>query len=212
MSLLPLACGQCTRVVLHCQHNRNRWRLREQYGPARVGSITSDLIAAPGTAADALDRVRFAAAAAEITGQRTGFLTRGSVIATPPPSADSLQASENLISRLRGTPLEAVRVVRREFATRLSPDPRVGATPGAGQAPSSSLGPFRDTFNRPVLIDVFNVPVRIGVIRAGTAQPFLFVERPPPTGNGSSLTLGPGSVWIPATLLARACPRRASLG
>jgi hypothetical protein len=123
-----------------------------------------------------------------------------------------VQALSSVIGELRATPLGAERVVRREFGTRLSPDPRVGATPGAGQAPSSTLGPFLDGFNRPVLIDVFNIPTRIGLQRASGTQPFLYVELPPFTGSGSSLRLGPGSVWVPAALLAAGGPASGFVG
>jgi hypothetical protein len=177
-----------------------------------LSSVTADLVPAPGTSADALDSARRAAAVAEITGQQIGFLTRNSVIAAPAPSVASVQAFTSLISQLRATPLAAERVVRREFATRLSPDPRVGPTPDAGQAPSSTLGPFLDAFNRPVLIDVFGIPARVSVQRAGAGQPFLHVELPPPSGIGSTLTLGAGSVWIPAPALAPGVPASGFVG
>jgi hypothetical protein len=177
-----------------------------------LSSVTADLVPTPGTSADALDRARRAAAVAEITGQQIGFLTRSSIIAAPPPSVASVQAFGSLINQLRATPLAAERVVRREFATRLSPDPRVGPTPDAGQAPSSTLGPFLDAFNRPVLIDVFSIPARVAVQRAGAAQPFLYVELPPPSGIGSTLTLGAGSVWIPAPALGPGVPASGFVG
>jgi hypothetical protein len=175
-------------------------------------SFASHLVPAPGTSADALDRVHRASAIAEITGQSSGFRTRSSIVAPPPPTAESVQALSSLITQLRGSPLGAERVVLREFATRLSPDPRVGATPGAGQAPNSTLGPFLDAFNRPVLVDVFSIPVRVALQRAGATQPFLYVELPQPSGTGSSLILGPGSIWIPAELLSPGVPALSFVG
>ncbi|HEX6440827.1 MAG TPA: hypothetical protein VF007_01480, partial [Stellaceae bacterium] len=99
-----------------------------------------------------------------------------------------------------------------EFGTRLSPDPRIGATPGAAEAPTSTFGPFRDAFGRPALIDVFGIAARIPIQRSGAAEPFLYVELPPPTGSGSALTLGAGSIWIPAAALAQGVPASAFVG
>jgi hypothetical protein len=63
-----------------------------------------------------------------------------------------------------------------------------------------------------VWIDVFTLPRMIGVQRAGDSQPFLYVFIAPPTGNGDKLTLGPGSVWIPAAQLAPGVPASSFVG
>jgi hypothetical protein len=154
--------------------------------PSVLTLLTGDLSPASGTPPESLDRARRAVAISEITGQQTGFLTRPSPVKTPAPNAATVQELSMLLTQLRPTQPAPERVVRREFGTLISPDPRVGPTPGAGQAPSSTFGPFLDAFKRPVLIDVFSVTARIGVQLAGAAQPFLYVELPPPTGTGSS--------------------------
>jgi hypothetical protein len=179
---------------------------------AVLNTVIADLVPAPGVSTDALGSARRATAVATITGQQSVLLTRSSPIATPAPSIASEQALDGLIAQLRPTQPAPQRVVRRDFGTALSPDPRNGATPGAGQAPNSTLGPFLDAFKRPVLIDVFNIPARIGLQRAGAAQPFLYVELPPPSGNGASLTLGVGSVWVSASLLAPGVPASSFVG
>jgi hypothetical protein len=174
-------------------------------------SIATDLVPASGVPADALDRAQRAAAVALLTGQQSGFLTRRSLVQAP-VSAAGARAMDELLGQLRGTPLATERVVRREFGTGLSPDPRVGATPRGAEAPTTTLGPFLDAFNRPVLIDVFGIPARIAIQRTGAAQPFLYIELPPPTGVGSELTLDPGSIWIPAAALAQGVPASAFVG
>ena len=176
-----------------------------------LSSAVADLVPAPGVPASVLDAALRATAQAELTGQQAVRLTRASV-ATPPASAAADNALAGLIAQLKLAQLAPERVVRRDFGTALSPDPRVGATPGAGQAPSRTIGPFVDAFGRPVVIDVFAIPARIAVQRGGAAQPFLYVELPPPSGNGSTLTLGAGSVWIAAPQLAAGVPADGFVG
>ncbi len=173
--------------------------MTDAFTPAAFLTI-SDLQLAPGTPSSTLDDARRATALAALTGQQAALLRHTSVATAPPASAAATLAAAEQITQLGSTKRAPQRVVRRDFGTRLSPDPRVGPTPGAGQAPTTTLGPFLDTFDRPVLIDVFAIPTRIGVQRAGSAQPFLYVELPPPSGNGNVLTLGAGSVWIAGSL------------
>jgi hypothetical protein len=180
--------------------------------PSALTLLTADLSLAPRTPPGALDTARRAVAMAEITGQKTDFLTRPSPVETSAPSAATLRALSSLVIQLGPAQPEPTRVVRREFGTRVSSDPRVGPTPGAGQAPTTSLGPFLDAFHRPVWIDVFTLPKMIGVQRAGDSQPFLYVFSAPPTGNGDKLTLGPGSVWITAQQLAPGVPASSFVG
>jgi hypothetical protein len=152
-----------------------------------------------------------ATAQAELTGQQAVRLTRTSA-ATPPASTVAENTLAGLIAQLGQAELAPQRVVRRDLGTRLPADPRTGAVPGAAQAPTSTIGPLQDAFGRSVVIDVFAVPVRIGLQRTGAAQPFLYVELPPPTGSGTALTLGPGSVWIDASLLATSLPAPGFVG
>ena len=172
----------------------------------------ADLILTPGSSPAALESARRAVAVASLTGQQDNFAVRPVAGAPPEPDAATRQAVATLIQQLGPTRPAAQRVVCRDFPTPISPDPRVGAAPGAGQAPASILGPFQDSLGRPILIDVFNVPTRIGIQRAGSTQPFLFVELPPPSGSGSSLTLGAGSVWISADALASGVPANSYVG
>jgi hypothetical protein len=175
-------------------------------------AIVSDLVVVPSSPADALDEAHRAIAVAHLTGQQSGFSTRSSPIIPPPVLSDRTRVIEELLVQLHGTALPTQRVLRREFAARISPDPRIGAVPGGAEAPSTTLGPFLDIVDRPVVIDVFHVTTRIGVQRGGAAQPFLYVELPQPTGSGNELTLGPGSVWMPAAALAQNVPPSAFVG
>jgi hypothetical protein len=172
----------------------------------------ADLILTPGSSPAALESARRAVAVASLTGQQDNFAVRPVAGAPPELDAATRQAVSTLIQQLGPTRPAAQRVVCRDFPTPISLDPRVGAAPGAGQAPASILGPFQDSLGRPILIDVFNVPTRIGIQRAGSAQPFLFVELPLPSGSGSSLTLGAGSVWISADALASGVPANSYVG
>ena len=171
-----------------------------------LASVTADLTPGPGAPPDALVRARRAAAIAEITGQQTEFVTRMPLVQGLPPGAAAVRAFRELLTELSATQPTPERVVRREFGTPLSPDPRIGPAPGAGQSPLASLGPFVDAYRRPVFVDVFRPLQLVGVQRANEAQPFLYVLVEPRSGIGDALTLGPGSVWIPASQLASGAP------
>ena len=172
----------------------------------------ADLALAPGLPPTTLEEARRALAIAQLTGQQGNFAVRP--FAGTPPEADAAtrQAVTAFMHALGPTRPAAQRVVRRDFPTPMSPDPRIGAVSGGGQAPSSTLGPFLDSLGRPILIDVFDVPVRVGIQRAGSPHPFLFVELPPPQGSGSVLTLGPGSLWISAATLTSGVPANSWIG
>ena len=172
----------------------------------------ANLTPAPGALASTLDDLRRAVAVALVTGQQDALSTRPSIDTAPPPAPDSIQAINLLVGQFGATRPAPQTVVRRDFTTRLSPDPRVSATPGAGQAASSTIGPFLDALGRPVMIDIFATVTLIGITRAAGAAPFLFIEAPPPSGQQNKLTLGPGSVWIAAPLLANGVPADSFVG
>ena len=172
----------------------------------------ANLTPAAGASASILDDLYRAVAVAQVTGQQAALSTRPLIANPPPPGPEQVQAINLLTSQIGASPPAAQTVVQRDFTTRLSPDPRVAATPGAGQAASRTIGPFLDAFGRPVLIDVFTTVTLIGIARAAGAAPFLFIESPPPSGQQSKLTLGPGSVWIAAPLLANGVPAGGFVG
>jgi hypothetical protein len=175
-------------------------------------SVTADLALAPGTPPDALAEARRAVAIAEITGQQSAFVTRTPPVEALPPSAAVVRALGESLTELRATQPAPQRVVRREFGTQIPPDPRIGATPGAGQSPVASLGPFLDAYRRPALIDVFTPLQLVGVQRASSAEPFLYVLIEAQSGTGDALALGPGSVWIPAAQFAPGPPASSYVG
>ena len=172
----------------------------------------ANLTPAAGASASILDDLYRAVAVAQVTGQQAALSTRPLIANPPPPGPEQVQAINLLTSQIGASQPAAQTVVQRDFTTRLSPDPRVAATPGAGQAASRTIGPFLDAFGRPVLIDVFTTVTLIGIARAAGAAPFLFIESPPPSGQQSKLTLGPGSVWIAAPLLANGVPAGGFVG
>nr|WP_294521788.1 hypothetical protein [uncultured Rhodopila sp.] len=177
-----------------------------------LSTTYSDLTLAPGTPQSALDTARHALAIAAVTGQAAPLSIRPSIAAAPPPPAATLPAFDQLVTQSAAARPAAQTVIRRDFTTRLSPDPRVTVVPAGGQAVASTLGPFLDAFGRPVLIDTFAVATLIGIERTGATQPFLFIEAPPGSGQSASLTLGAGSVWISAPLLAPGSPAGSFVG
>lgn len=66
-----------------------------------------------------------AAAIAALTGQQTALLRATSVATGPTASAVAAKATTNRLAQLCSA---AQRVVRSDFATRMSPDPWIGAT------------------------------------------------------------------------------------
>ncbi len=172
----------------------------------------ANLTPAAGASGTALDNARKAVVIAGITGQQDVLRTRTSAATIPPASGAAARAIGELVSQIGTTKPVPQRVIQRDFGTPISPDPRTGATIGGGQAPSSTLGPFLDAFGRPVLIDIFALPTMIGIERTGSAQPFLYVEVPPPSGTGTTLTLTAGSIWIAASLLAPGVPANSFVG
>ena len=162
--------------------------------PTSLSTTFSDLTLAPGTQQSALDDARKALAVAAITGQTGALFTRPSIGTAPPPAAATLTAFNQIVTQLAATHPAAQTVVRRDYTTSLSPDPRVTVVPGGGEAITSTLGPFLDAFGRPVLIDTFTVATLIGIERTGATQPVLLIESPPLTGQSDSVTLSSGSV------------------
>lgn len=171
-----------------------------------LSGVVSDLVPAPGTPQTALNEARNAVAAAQITGQQGVLLARLSPAEQPPATVEAAQAYADTLGKVRSSNPGLQRVVRRDFITRLPPDPRVTATAGGGQAPSATFGPFLDAFGKLTLIDTFTVPVLIAVERQGEAQPILYVEAPPFAGLSDNLKLGGGSVWMSARHLADGAP------
>src|ERR1700676_1093419 len=124
-------------------------------------------------------------------------------------SKNDEDAIECLLAKISATQDGPHRIVRHDYPTCISPDPRVDpAEAGAEQAPSSSYGPFIDRLGRRIHIDVILATALIGVQRSGEAQPFMyFSSTTPPTGKADSLPVAPGgSFWVAASQFTKSAP------
>jgi hypothetical protein len=118
-------------------------------------------------------------------------------------------AIERVLARIAATQNRPHRIVRRDYPTRISPDPRVDpANAAAEQTPSESYGPFTDKIGRTVNIDVILATTLIGVQRSGQSQPFMYFSvTNPPTGSAASLPIAAaGSLWITASQFTTSAP------
>jgi len=76
----------------------------------------------------------------------------------------------------------------------------------SGRAVSRTLGPFRDSFGRPVWIDLFNITRQFQLVRSPGAAPFLTVPIHGLVATGTHFNLQAGSVWFASQQLAPTAP------
>lgn len=169
---------------------------------AGLTEASTDLLPSPQTTAQDLERARIAIASAAATVQASGFAPRLRALAPPEVDTATARAFAEIAQQVVAAPPAPQLVARRVFPTASVPAPDSGASDISGRAASASFGPFIDRVGRSVWIDVFPVLRLAGVARAGSAQPFLYIEVPAGAPPASTLTLGPGSVWFNATALA----------
>ena len=177
---------------------------------SRLTALVGDLRAGPSTQPDALDAVRFAAANAVATGQGA----HEPPSAATPPSIDGAvhDALAAVLARAQQATPQPQRVARRNVPTTVPAAPTGGPAPFAGQAPRASYGPFVDALGRDAWIDVFDVLSLVGIQRAGTAAPAIYVETTGATGAADHIDLGAGSVWIATSALVAGAPANTYIG
>ena len=177
---------------------------------SRLTALVGDLSAGPSTPADALDAVRLAAAHAVATGQ--GALATPS--AAPPLSIDHAvhDALAAILAKAQQTTALPQRIARRNVPTIVPAAPTGGPAPFAGQTSRASYGPFVDALGRNVWIDVFEVLSLVGIQRAGTAAPAIYIAITGATGAADHINLGAGSVWIATSALVAGAPANTYVG
>lgn len=126
-----------------------------------LSPVIADLCPAPRTPADPSETARRDVA---IAGQITGIPARPEQISPPVTDVRQDAALGARVQRLQPTQLAALRVVRRDYGMSITPDADVGAIAASGQAPDRTAAPIVDSIGRPVLINVFNVIARVGVL------------------------------------------------
>ena len=176
-----------------------------------LSSLTYDLSVPPDVSVEELDTARLAILRSFLNGQQTNTFGRMSSKNLPPAGVTG-QTLEQLLAQLDASNIDQTRVVRRDSATVLSPDPRVNFLVGGGQKAAHSYGPFIDGFGRLIAVDVFATVQLTSFERAGAQQPFLYISAPPFTGSQDTITLGSGSVWIDASALASNVPDSSFIG
>ena len=117
-------------------------------------AITGELRTTQGSSQEALLHARIAVATAVVTGQQTDFLEDASEVTSPVPDQATVTAIQMAIQKVPPNPALR-RVVRRRFATRISPIPKLGVAAGAGRGLIVTHGPFLDVLDRLVWIDEF---------------------------------------------------------
>ena len=117
-----------------------------------------------------------------------------------------------VLARAQQTAPQPQRVARRNVPTTVPAAPTGGPAPFAGQAPRASYGPFVDALGRDAWIDVFDVLSLVGIQRAGTAAPAIYVATTGATGAADHIDLGAGSVWIATSALVAGAPANTYIG
>lgn len=178
---------------------------------AFVFSLTGDLSLAHGTSVEELQKAHHAAIDAYKTGQQQSIAAESqSSVATL--AADESSSLKNLLAEASSTPHGNVRIQRRDADTDASMDPLGPVYESGGRVISQTLGPFVDSEQRTILVDVFTSIPLIGLQWAGTTQPFLFISLTQLTGTSKKIILDAGSVWIPASQLAVGAPATSFVG
>ena len=182
---------------------------------SRLATLTADLKPVSGTSNKTLQQARVTIASALASADSSVFSPPAS--AASPASAptaqralDVLQAaiSESSPDLVNG---DAFTIVRRTVPLAVSGIS--GFTPAvAGFSADLSFGPFLDPIGRPVWIDLYRIVRQVKLVRVAGGTPFLSVPVRGFLGTESTLTLGPGSVWIASPLLATGAPASSYTG
>jgi hypothetical protein len=130
------------------------------------------------------------------------------------PSAEEASTVADIRARLSSGSSRADQLVRRDFESKLSSDPRVSIMPGAGQATSQTLGPFIDSSGRSVAIDVIKPLAEplVEIQRVGAPEPFLYFPASSLSGIVSTIALSAGSIWCPAPQFSKNSPSSSFMG
>jgi hypothetical protein len=182
---------------------------------SRLATLTADLKPVSGTSNKTLQQARVTIASALTSADSSVFSPPAS--AASPASAptaqralDVLQAaiSESSPDLVNG---DAFTIVRRTVPLAVSGIS--GFTPAvAGFSADLSFGPFLDPIGRPVWIVLYRIVRQVKLVRVAGGTPFLSVPVRDFLGTESTLTLGPGSVWIASPLLATGAPASSYTG
>ena len=163
-----------------------------------LATITGDLVPGEGVDEGVLNEARQLIVVSARSGQQDQFSAQGSQSEKAIPENIEKQL-ERAVADTSETEISPGRVWRRDHITKRSLNPLDPLPPTTGQVISKSLGPFKDRSNNEVKIDVLTPIPLIPIQFQGASQPFLYISLNPTVGSGSTLNLGPGSVWIPAS-------------
>jgi hypothetical protein len=180
---------------------------------SHLGHLAGDLVPTGSTTAQDLETARLAMAQA-LAHAQAGPLARPELMArlkaaapAPlPPGATAADLSSALDLALAETSPAQFLVFRRELPVATGLQPVSLPTWASGRAVDRTLGPFLDSLNRPVWIDLFRVEHQVSLVRSHGAAPFLSL---PVLGGGLQgvrLSLGPGSLWFASQLLSIHAP------
>jgi hypothetical protein len=133
-------------------------------------------------------------------------------LATPSaasPSAANLTTLDDLVARVSATPQTATppQAFRRSVPANVLGN--LALTPlAANGMQARSYGPFVDTLGALHWIDVFPLVQQTAITRGSAMAPFIVLPLATPSSGPipSTLTVGAGSLWIAAQLLAPAAP------
>jgi hypothetical protein len=178
---------------------------------AFVTALTGDLSPAHGTSIEELQKAHRAAIDAYKTGQKRSATTDSQSPVTF-LSADNSSSLKSLLAEESATPVTNIRVQRRGADTDVRINPLEPVYESGGQVISQSLGPFVDSEQRTIRVDVITAIPLIGLQWVGATQPFLFISLTQLTGTSRKIVLDTGSVWIPATQLATSAPASSFVG
>ncbi|MCJ1350794.1 MAG: hypothetical protein MMC33_000775 [Icmadophila ericetorum] len=163
-----------------------------------LASVTGDLVPADGSGLEMLGEARRETVKSVRSGQRDQFLI-GNLRPQKDLSGNLKAELERLIADTVAADTLPQRVLRRDHNLPRSLNPRDPLPSTAGQAITKSLGPFMDQSKSEVALDVLTAIPLIPIQFQGASQPFLYISLTSTVGTGSSLTLGSGSIWIPAS-------------
>ena len=177
---------------------------------AQLAWLTGDLSPTAGSTAADLEQAREALARSLLQPSTDATLAVAG-LATPPaasPSAANLTRLEDLVTRVSAAPSTAPppQAFRRSVAANILGN--LALTPAAANGMQArSYGPFVDTLGVPHWIDIFPVVRQTAITRGSTTAPFLVLPLTVPSGTiPTTLTVGAGSLWISAQLLAPGAP------
>lgn len=176
---------------------------------AQIAGLTGDLTPAAGATASQLDAVR-KALALYLLNQGTGAATAVLGLPVAPaatPSAELMKELGQLVGNAASSAVgPAPLVFRRSLPAIAIGNPAFVPSAMSGMR-GQSVGPFVDTLGAPYWFDIIPALQQTVISWAGDSTPLLSLPLAVPGGTlPTTLTVGAGSLWMYASLLAAAAP------